>query len=198
MNEVSGGKQDNIPNSAAWETLASQSSLPGMHHHHLQESSTVTQVIVPTPVKLQPPILVSPSITVEHCHMQQVNFTSTLISLLRSVIFHSQNTAPGMYPDTELSSEFQQQGWKKFWSKRENRPYFWNKLTGESLWVLPSAKPSVIIYFELDQLILKEIIQSKPNIEYPICMQYIRIGQTQLAWLENLNLYWMDVVEVNM
>lgn len=32
-------------------------------------------------------------------------------------------------------------GWKKFWSKRENRPYFWNKLTGESLWEMPVIKP---------------------------------------------------------
>lgn len=39
--------------------------------------------------------------------------------------------------------ELQQQGWKKFWSKRENRPYFWNKLTGESLWVMPSLKTQV-------------------------------------------------------
>lgn len=32
-------------------------------------------------------------------------------------------------------------GWRKFWSKRENRPYFWNKLSGESLWEMPVAKP---------------------------------------------------------
>lgn len=29
------------------------------------------------------------------------------------------------------------QGWKKFWSKRENRPYYWNKATNESLWETP-------------------------------------------------------------
>ena len=40
--------------------------------------------------------------------------------------------------DFELPFELTQQGWKKFWSKRENRPYFWNKLTGESLWEMPS------------------------------------------------------------
>lgn len=36
--------------------------------------------------------------------------------------------------------ELLQQGWKKFWSKRENRPYFWNKLTGESLWEFPPLR----------------------------------------------------------
>lgn len=41
----------------------------------------------------------------------------------------------------ELPFELQQQGWKKFWSKRENRPYFWNKMTGESLWEMPVLKP---------------------------------------------------------
>lgn len=64
MNEVSGGKQD-IPNASTWETLSGQaaSSFPTMHHHHqtLQQdaSPTVAQVIVPTPVKLQAPVLSS-------------------------------------------------------------------------------------------------------------------------------------------
>lgn len=44
--------------------------------------------------------------------------------------------------ECELPFELVQQGWKKFWSKRESRPYFWNKLTGESLWEMPPvAKP---------------------------------------------------------
>lgn len=75
MNEVSGGKQEMSSNSA-WEALASQSNLP-MHHHQLiqQEANPpVTQVIVPTPVKLQAAIL-PPTQNVEHCpplgHMQQ-------------------------------------------------------------------------------------------------------------------------------
>lgn len=37
----------------------------------------------------------------------------------------------------ELNAELVQQGWKKFWSKRENRPYFWNKISGESMWEMP-------------------------------------------------------------
>lgn len=41
----------------------------------------------------------------------------------------------------ELPFELTQQGWFKFWSKRENRPYFWNKMTGESLWEMPVIKP---------------------------------------------------------
>lgn len=47
-------------------------------------------------------------------------------------------------PNTEYELPFElvQQGWKKFWSKRENRPYFWNKLTGESLWEMPMIKPA--------------------------------------------------------
>uniref|UniRef100_A0A182Y9I3 Uncharacterized protein n=1 Tax=Anopheles stephensi TaxID=30069 RepID=A0A182Y9I3_ANOST len=52
--------------------------------------------------------------------------------------------APGAVPgavgtnfNEELSPELTQQGWRKFWSKREGRPYFWNKLTGESLWEHP-------------------------------------------------------------
>ncbi|XP_076687419.1 phosphorylated CTD-interacting factor 1 isoform X3 [Andrena cerasifolii] len=137
MNEVSGGKQD-IPNASTWETLSGQpaSSFPTMHHHHqtLQQdaSPTVAQVIVPTPVKLQAPVLSSTQTIADHCsqlgHIQQSNLIT-------------QGTPAGTFSESELSPELQQQGWKKFWSKRENRPYFWNKLTGESLWIIPPLKP---------------------------------------------------------
>ncbi|KOB64863.1 Uncharacterized protein OBRU01_18808, partial [Operophtera brumata] len=40
----------------------------------------------------------------------------------------------------ELHPDLIQQGWRKYWSKRENRPYFWNKLSGESMWELPAVK----------------------------------------------------------
>lgn len=80
MNEVSGGKQD-VPNTSNWEALSGQSvsSLPVMHHHHQtlpqDTNSTVAQVIVPTPVKLQTPILTPAQTVTEHCpqlgHIQQ-------------------------------------------------------------------------------------------------------------------------------
>ncbi|XP_036326773.1 mRNA (2'-O-methyladenosine-N(6)-)-methyltransferase [Rhagoletis pomonella] len=41
----------------------------------------------------------------------------------------------------ELTAELVNQGWRKFWSKRESRPYYWNKITGESLWEMPGARP---------------------------------------------------------
>lgn len=79
MNEVSGGKPE-LASTSSWETLPSQQlpSISTIHHHHqtvAQETNPpVTQVIVPTPVKLQAPIL-SPPPNVEHCtvltHMQQ-------------------------------------------------------------------------------------------------------------------------------
>lgn len=37
----------------------------------------------------------------------------------------------------DLPLELLQRGWRKFWSKRENRPYYFNKLTNESLWDPP-------------------------------------------------------------
>lgn len=136
MNEVSGGKQD-IPNASTWETLSGQSasSFSTMHHHHhqtLQESSpTVAQIIVPTPVKLQASVL-STAQSLDHCSQ---------LSHIQQPPLITQGTPPGTFSEPELSPELQQQGWKKFWSKRENRPYFWNKLTGESLWVIPPLKP---------------------------------------------------------
>lgn len=80
MNEVSGGKQD-IPNTSSWETLPGHavSTISTMHHHHqnLQQDTNpaVAQVIVPTPVKIQTPMLTPAQTVTEHCpqlgHMQQ-------------------------------------------------------------------------------------------------------------------------------
>nr|CAG4637646.1 EOG090X02BU [Chydorus sphaericus] len=55
-------------------------------------------------------------------------------------------SAPGPggapHPDMEhdLPAELLQQGWRKFWSKRENRIYYWNKANGESLWEMPPLR----------------------------------------------------------
>ncbi|KAL3859388.1 hypothetical protein ACJMK2_009611 [Sinanodonta woodiana] len=50
-----------------------------------------------------------------------------------------QNSPNPMSPDPvhDLPIELLQAGWRKFWSKRENRPYFFNKVTNESLWDMP-------------------------------------------------------------
>lgn len=40
-------------------------------------------------------------------------------------------------PAHDLPVELLQAGWRKFWSRRENRPYFFNKFTNESRWEMP-------------------------------------------------------------
>uniref|UniRef100_A0A0B6ZBF8 WW domain-containing protein n=2 Tax=Arion vulgaris TaxID=1028688 RepID=A0A0B6ZBF8_9EUPU len=40
-------------------------------------------------------------------------------------------------PATDLPPELMQAGWGKFWSKREGRSYYFNKITSESLWEPP-------------------------------------------------------------
>ena len=80
MNEVSGGKQE-MASSSAWDTMVNTqppTTVPSMHHMNpplSQEASppATTQVIVPTPVKLQPPLLSPPPIAGEHVlgHVQQ-------------------------------------------------------------------------------------------------------------------------------
>lgn len=40
----------------------------------------------------------------------------------------------------KLPMELVQQGWDKCWSKRENRPYFFNRNTNESMWEMPMTK----------------------------------------------------------
>lgn len=55
---------------------------------------------------------------------------------------HTQQGPPGatsavFAPNEELPPDLVMQGWRKYWSKRENRFYYWSKLTGESLWEMP-------------------------------------------------------------
>ncbi|XP_071773579.1 mRNA (2'-O-methyladenosine-N(6)-)-methyltransferase [Centroberyx gerrardi] len=48
---------------------------------------------------------------------------------------------PPLSPSTskpqELPDELVQAGWSKCWSKRENRPYYFNRFTNQSLWEVP-------------------------------------------------------------
>ncbi|KAH7981075.1 hypothetical protein HPB49_021318 [Dermacentor silvarum] len=48
----------------------------------------------------------------------------------------------GPDPVHDLPAELLQVGWRRFWSKREGRPYFFNKLTNESLWEMPRLSTS--------------------------------------------------------
>ncbi|TNN32844.1 Phosphorylated CTD-interacting factor 1 [Liparis tanakae] len=49
---------------------------------------------------------------------------------------------PPLSPSTaskppELPDELVQAGWSKCWSRRENRPYYFNRFTNQSLWEVP-------------------------------------------------------------
>ena len=53
-------------------------------------------------------------------------------------------SAPPMTPvpnpsafETDLPPELLNQGWRKFWSRRENRPYYFNRVSGDTMWEMP-------------------------------------------------------------
>ncbi|XP_067935307.1 mRNA (2'-O-methyladenosine-N(6)-)-methyltransferase-like [Watersipora subatra] len=48
------------------------------------------------------------------------------------------NSSPAHSPGRDLSSQLLEAGWRKFFSKREQRPYFFNKFTNQSLWDEPT------------------------------------------------------------
>ncbi|XP_072156195.1 mRNA (2'-O-methyladenosine-N(6)-)-methyltransferase-like [Bemisia tabaci] len=116
MNEVSGGKPQEMasPGPSAWES-------PVVVHQ-------------PVPIKMQPPAHHSP-LVLDHGHSHSPGAVMGLVP-------QTPHSAPvGGFMEHDLPPELLQVGWRKFWSKRENRPYFWNKLTGESLWEMPEIKP---------------------------------------------------------
>ncbi|CAG2107767.1 unnamed protein product [Medioppia subpectinata] len=76
---------------------------------------------------------------------RQMSLPSTLPSMQTSNHL-SANSAPFLSPPQSTSSadpvhdlppELLQKGWRCFWSKREGRPYFYNKVSNESLWEMP-------------------------------------------------------------
>ena len=50
---------------------------------------------------------------------------------------------PPDYPhmEVDLPPELLERGWRKYWSRRENRPYFFNLETGVTLWNQPEILP---------------------------------------------------------
>ena len=50
---------------------------------------------------------------------------------------------PPDYPqfEVDLPPELLERGWRKHWSRRENRAYFFNKETGENVWNQPEMLP---------------------------------------------------------
>ena len=53
---------------------------------------------------------------------------------------HTPNVMPPSNPaafETDLPPELLHQGWRKFWSRRENRPYFFNRMSGDTMWEMP-------------------------------------------------------------
>ncbi|XP_039281178.1 mRNA (2'-O-methyladenosine-N(6)-)-methyltransferase-like, partial [Nilaparvata lugens] len=106
---------------SAWDQLQHPSVAMGHTHQH-------PSVLVPTPIKLDPP---AGPISLHEHHLP--------VSHIPPQTPHGMPV--GGFMEHDLPPELLQQGWRKCWSKRENRPYFWNKLNGESLWEMPTLKP---------------------------------------------------------
>ena len=50
-------------------------------------------------------------------------------------------------PVHDLPMELLQAGWRKFWSKREGRPYLFNKITNQSLWEMPPLRQVMFLWY---------------------------------------------------
>nr|CAG4639841.1 EOG090X02BU [Daphnia pulex] len=118
----------------------------------LERSENPPQIQRPTPILAEREVNANPGV---HMVPQTPNSAVPMSFHLQQ----SQQTSPappspgpsgmmtpggGTHPDLEhdLPPELLQQGWRKMWSKRENRIYFWNKTNGESLWEMPPLRPN--------------------------------------------------------
>ena len=59
----------------------------------------------------------------------------------RTLVQHQNSTgsmgSPEPIASDDLSEDLLQIGWRKYWSNREKMPYYFNKITNESLWEMP-------------------------------------------------------------
>ncbi|XP_046676370.1 mRNA (2'-O-methyladenosine-N(6)-)-methyltransferase isoform X1 [Homalodisca vitripennis] len=123
MNDM--GKQELAsPSTSGWDSVSMTMPQVTLPHDTMP-------ILVPTPIKMVP------QMSMEHPVMPVPLMPPTphLHTFVNQGV-----PVPGPFME-DLPPELVQQGWKKLWSKRENRPYFWNKLTGISLWEMPNNKP---------------------------------------------------------
>jgi len=82
-----------------------------------------------------------------------VNHSGLLSPGLSSPGAQSTSSGSGGTPDPvhDLPPELLAAGWRRFWSRRENRPYFYNKHTTESRWEMPPL-PGQVSAIEFDSL----------------------------------------------
>ncbi|WAR12142.1 CAPAM-like protein [Mya arenaria] len=80
--------------------------------------------------------------------------------------------SPGPLTSDDLSEELLQMGWRKYWSKRENMPYYFNKITNESLWETPqivhdNMSDPLGIASDRPNPLLGDKRLSRPSVEIP-------------------------------
>ncbi|XP_025418257.1 phosphorylated CTD-interacting factor 1 isoform X2 [Sipha flava] len=116
LNEIN-DPQDILNNTQGWNPMPSH------------------DIMVPVPIKMQP------SLGILDPNNLQINTSCPHPNVIHTSPQTPNINAPiNTYIEPDLPPEILQQGWNKFWSKRENRPYFWNRLTGESLWEFPPLR----------------------------------------------------------
>ena len=91
------------------------------------------------------PTSTSPSTPTPHTPAGQLNHPVGMPST-PGLAYMSPGPAP-LSPDPvhDLPPELLAAGWRRFWSRREKMPYFFNKITNESRWEMPVLGPGTVI-----------------------------------------------------
>lgn len=141
MNEMCGTSKDSPvppPSSTSSQQSSSSSSSSSGTAQSAWEQLTQSQPpsIIPPPTPSTPP---SVPLSINDTTPLPTTPTKSLLAAPPQTPQTPPSDLPGssVYYGEELHHDLVNQGWRKFWSKRENRPYFWNKITGESLWETP-------------------------------------------------------------
>lgn len=117
-------------NSITSSSTSAFSAVPSQPKFNLSHSSTIAApppaLPPPLPVSAMPPTVnISPQPMVAPSH--------------QNLLSPPQNQNSQQQDAHDLPPELLQQGWRKFWSRREGRVYYFNKLTNQSVWDMPKS-----------------------------------------------------------
>lgn len=107
------------------------------HNGDLTSSQTPSKPPLTMTVKL-PPSGLDPNLSPENPVTPGSAGIPTPQTPMGQPAYMSPSQSPG--DETGLSQELIAAGWRRCWSRRENRPYFFNKNTNTSLWETPQLQ----------------------------------------------------------
>ena len=96
-----------------------------------------------------------------------------------------------------FAEELVHAGWEKCWSRRENRPYYFNRFTNQSLWEMPVlGQHDVIVSASLGHLVFPKCTLDGYSVPSPVGTVTARQTQPLPSWNLDSRLVWKLMIKI--